>query len=240
MTVPGPAATPSVAFIGDVHGWSDRLAAVLRQVPGPLVFMGDLIDRGPDSRGVLGRVRDLCVGGRARCLLGNHEYAMLRAIGVPRLGIDPDPDWWEAWTAGYGGRAVLDSFDATTPEGLAAALGGLRDWLAGLPWLLSGSAGGRRWLAVHAGLSPDEPVHDQLAALADPDWGDDRPVWLYDKYAIFGVPPDLPADICLVSGHSPQNRALVTPRRILCDTSGGRPGRWLSAVIFPEGRVVTG
>jgi hypothetical protein len=216
-------ATASVAFIGDVHGWSDRLAGVLGQISGPLVFMGDLIDRGPDARGVLGRVRDLCTSGRARCLLGNHEFAMLHAIGVPSLGVDPDPDWWDAWTTGYGGGAVLDSFRVETPEALTAALGSTRDWLA-----------------VHAALAPDRPSSRQLDDLRHPDWYDERPFWLYDKQAVFSVPNDLPADICLISGHCPQQRALVTPRRILCDTSGGRQARLLSAVVWPEGRVVTG
>ena len=67
--------------IGDVHGCSAALAALVRAIDltplDTLVFLGDFIDRGPDSRGVLGQVIAL----EQRCvlvpLLGNHEEMIL-------------------------------------------------------------------------------------------------------------------------------------------------------------------
>lgn len=68
-----------VYAIGDVHGCLRELDNLLDLLnPGPedlLVFVGDLINRGPDSHGVLERVRALS---GAYCLLGNHELRLLR------------------------------------------------------------------------------------------------------------------------------------------------------------------
>lgn len=76
-------------FIGDVHGQGGLLFALLgklgyERVPGSLawrhprgrrpVFLGDLIDRGPDELAVVRTVRAMEVSGAAHCVLGNHEY----------------------------------------------------------------------------------------------------------------------------------------------------------------------
>jgi len=77
-------------IIGDVHGEIaalQDLLAVLGYAPDGshpgqrrLVFLGDLIDRGPDSPAVLNLVESLVESGRAQCLLGNHELNLLRDI----------------------------------------------------------------------------------------------------------------------------------------------------------------
>src|SRR5256885_14038851 len=69
--------------IGDVHGASaalDALLALVRPTPDDfLVFLGDYVDRGPDTRGVLDRL--IALGKSHRCvfLRGNHELMMTRA-----------------------------------------------------------------------------------------------------------------------------------------------------------------
>lgn len=226
----------AVTFIGDVHGWAKRLDAVLAQTEGGIVFLGDLIDRGPDSPGVLDRVRRLCAAGRARCLLGNHEYALLRGLGAPSIGLAADPHWFALWRDRHGGRAVLESYRASDERGLRRALGSdLINWLAALPWCIEEPG----WIAVHAGMRPDQPLAAQLDLLRD-GWRHlrEQPDHLYDKAHVHEAPDDLPAGTVLVSGHLPLPEALVTPRRILCDTSGGLPGRRLSGVVWPEGRVI--
>ena len=74
-------------FIGDIHGHAPTLLALLaqlgwrqrdRRLTGPggqkLVFVGDLIDRGPENLRTVEIVRDLVERGDALCLMGNHEY----------------------------------------------------------------------------------------------------------------------------------------------------------------------
>jgi hypothetical protein len=75
-------------IVGDVHGEKAALVALLRQLGYDhsgkgasrrhLVFVGDLVDRGPDSPGVVALVRRLVASRRATCLLGNHEFSLVR------------------------------------------------------------------------------------------------------------------------------------------------------------------
>ncbi len=81
--LPGP-----VDVIGDVHGEIGALETLLERLgydhegrhpeQRRLVFVGDLFDRGPDSRAVFRRVRSVVDAGRAQCILGNHELNLLR------------------------------------------------------------------------------------------------------------------------------------------------------------------
>jgi len=88
-----------VYAIGDIHGRLDCLEALLAQIDADpdrgdrrviLIFLGDLIDRGPDSRGVVERVMALCAASAdVHCLCGNHEELLLEAANGSRqaLGI---------------------------------------------------------------------------------------------------------------------------------------------------------
>lgn len=76
-----------VDIVGDIHGEIDALDALLtrlgydrdgRHARGRrLVFVGDLVDRGPDSPAVVERVAAMHTAGRAQCVLGNHELNLL-------------------------------------------------------------------------------------------------------------------------------------------------------------------
>ena len=74
----------AVAVIGDIHGEIQALESLLEQLQSRpdtrdrlLVFIGDLCDRGPDSAGVIRKVRELVEQGRALAILGNHEINLL-------------------------------------------------------------------------------------------------------------------------------------------------------------------
>jgi serine/threonine protein phosphatase 1 len=68
-----------------------------------LYFLGDLIDRGPDSKGVIDLVFSLKEKGhKVRCLTGNHEDALLIAT--------KDQSFFYQWYDGWGGRQALESF----------------------------------------------------------------------------------------------------------------------------------
>jgi len=228
-----------ITFVGDVHGWRGRLDRVVDAAVGELVFMGDLIDRGPESPAVLDRVRSLCEGRRARCLMGNHEYTLVRSLGLPGTGFAPDLRLFDAWKRSFGGQSVMTAYAVKTPDALMQALGDHLAWMVSLPWILRGQEGSQQWIAVHAGLGED-PWEPQVSRLEQGWEGDDgQASHLFNKAWAQCVPEDLPADCCVISGHTPVRQALVLSQRILCDTSGGLPDRLLSAVVWPEGRIIT-
>jgi hypothetical protein len=76
-------------FIGDVHGCLDELKALLRKVRvGPtdrVVFVGDLVAKGPDSAGVVACAREL----KSLCVRGNHDEAVLKIRRARQQGVDP-------------------------------------------------------------------------------------------------------------------------------------------------------
>lgn len=80
--------TARYVFIGDVHGCLDELNALLRKVgvsrDDRVVFVGDLVAKGPDSAGVVARVREL----NALCVRGNHDEAVLRIRRARQHGSD--------------------------------------------------------------------------------------------------------------------------------------------------------
>lgn len=70
--------------IGDVHGYANTLRALLEKIElgkeDRLILLGDLVDRGPDSKGVFDTLIDLKKAGHdVCCLMGNHEQMMLRS-----------------------------------------------------------------------------------------------------------------------------------------------------------------
>jgi len=88
----------SYDVIGDVHGYAVKLEALLRRLgyvekaSGWLppqgrqaVFLGDLIDRGPEQAKVIHIVRSMVDAGHARCIMGNHEF---NALGYATWRLD--------------------------------------------------------------------------------------------------------------------------------------------------------
>jgi serine/threonine protein phosphatase 1 len=125
--------------IGDIHGHAVKLAALLDRLrplaePGDsLVLLGDYIDRGPDSRGVIERIirEELQWPGAVAPLMGNHEMVLLAALFGGRLRT------WEDWlqvfegeptVRSYGARAVPEGFLACLPTSHHRFLEGLRLW----------------------------------------------------------------------------------------------------------------
>ena len=74
--------------IGDIQGCLESLQGLITQLPetAPLVFVGDLVNRGPQSLETLRFIRDLSLQGRARVVLGNHDLHLLAvAAGAGRI-----------------------------------------------------------------------------------------------------------------------------------------------------------
>lgn len=91
--------------IGDIHGCLRALETLAAYVPiardDQIITLGDYVDRGPDTQGVVDWVIDRTLEGRCVPLLGNHEIMLLDALN----GRMPMEQW-----LGYGGRQTLKSY----------------------------------------------------------------------------------------------------------------------------------
>jgi serine/threonine protein phosphatase 1 len=140
--------------IGDIHGCSAALGALLDDIaPGPedtIVTLGDSINRGPGSRGVLDRLIHLGHRCRLLPLLGNHEEMLFEALaGSYRLD-----DF-----LGIGGDATLDSYGSghdlsLIPEGHLRFLRGCLDFYETDTHIF-----------VHADYDPEVPMADQVGSV---------------------------------------------------------------------------
>lgn len=103
--------TARTIAIGDVHGCSAALEALITAIdPAPddlIITLGDYVDRGPDSRGVLDFLIELAERRRLVPLLGNHDQAMLDVRSRRLKG-----NFW----IGIGGMATLASYGAAWGE----------------------------------------------------------------------------------------------------------------------------
>ncbi|MCB4820133.1 metallophosphoesterase family protein [Roseicella aerolata] len=197
-----------VYAIGDVHGCADQLAALHAQIAEDarlrpveqvvLVHLGDYVDRGEDSAGVLERLLapPPVPGAEVVNLLGNHEVMMLDACD-PRSPPGALPFWLE-----NGGAETLASYETSAEDPFWEAIP--REHLA----LLRGCA--LRWSAgdylfVHAGIRPGVPLDRQ-----DPF----DLIWIREPFLSFEG--DLPQVV--VHGHTPAVAPSVRSHRIGIDT----------------------
>ncbi|MEW4526144.1 metallophosphoesterase [Maioricimonas sp. JC845] len=231
-----------VAVIGDVHGQVEKLLAVLdrlRALPDYdrrwIVFIGDLVDRGPDPKGAIDVALDLMLEhSRTTIVSGNHEFAMAASAGL--LPVPEYSNWSARWVDHYGADTTFESYGAEfgNLDDLVARMPERhRELLSDLPWCVEHP----EYLFVHAGLDPNQPLAMQLPVLRKRDYSLTRPPWLCSKsFADAEIPGDCHATV--VSGHVPVESVYFGPKRILTDTTGGIGGD-LSCVLLPEGRVIT-
>lgn len=219
-----------VYVIGDVHGHLDKLKAAHARIAdddGPdaqVVHVGDLIDRGPDSRGVIDHLIEGQRTGRPWVVVkGNHDRMLTGFLRDPHYvdsGFASGREWLRHPDAGA--AATLEAYgiaDIATREAADIHAEALirvpqahRRWLDALPlWHLTPRA-----LVVHAGLRPGIGLLEQT---------EDDLVWIrrefLDSAHDFGLP--------VVHGHTPVRAATDYGNRINID-SGAAYGGPLSAV----------
>jgi len=141
--------------IGDIHGCLEPLVRLVQRLPPheELIFLGDYVDRGPHSDGVLHYLRRLARERPCRFLKGNHEELMLQAVRAPRH--------IPLWLAN-GGDATLRAYgEAPRAWSLAADRSAFlardRAFLEALELYVEDD----HTVFVHAGLDP------RLSAMAD-------------------------------------------------------------------------
>lgn len=103
---------------GDIHGASASLALLLLKIsPQPtdhIILLGDLIDYGPDSRGVLEQLMALSARTRVTLILGNHEERFLDCL-VAMNQADTDPNPLAGWLTAF--DTTNGIFHATNEQG---------------------------------------------------------------------------------------------------------------------------
>jgi bis(5'-nucleosyl)-tetraphosphatase (symmetrical) len=153
--------------IGDVQGCADELHHLLAQIDASspnaqLVFVGDLVNRGPASLQTLRRVK--AMGTRARTVLGNHDLHLLAAAHQVRA---PSP-----------GDTINDILTAPDRDELL-------DWLRHQPLALRVND----WLCVHAGVLPQWTAAQVLSLAAEVEARLQAPDWVDFLHAMYGNLP---------------------------------------------------
>lgn len=222
---PAPASLPPgrrIYAVGDIHGCNGQLAnlhdAIVRDIASRpiasalLLHIGDYVDRGVDTAGVIARLVDRCPipGMDMVNLMGNHESTMLEALAGDRAA---GTDWLFA-----GGRAALQSYgidpDGPRDRWVARIPRSHQDFLRNL--VLMHREGG--YAFIHAGVRPGIALEDQ----ARDDLLRSRQPFLYSE-ADFGA--------VVVHGHTPVKTPVVRHNRIAIDTGAVFGGKLTCAVL---------
>ncbi len=156
--------------IPDIHGCARTLKFLIEQQIKPelgdeLFFLGDYIDRGPDSKGVIDYVMGLeQAGHNLTLLMGNHEDYCIRAFDEDKknkgfLGIRTKTKVQKEWEV-YGGKEAMESFDADSPRDIPEKY---IDWMRKLQYFALTDD----YVIVHAGLNfkEDDPFDDKRSML---------------------------------------------------------------------------
>lgn len=210
--------------VGDIHGRSDLLAALLdaaareprRATRRVVVLLGDLVDRGGDSLGAIDlalEAAERAGGDEAVTLMGNHEAMMRLALDAATPHVDAI-DALQTWIVNGGDKTLAEfvRFSAT-PADLDELLNDARqslpprvgDWLASLKshWRSGGL------LFVHAGVNPNvdlesflaEPWNAPLATLG----GDQHWAWVRRPFLSATPGPQGYGGYFVVHGHTPND-----------------------------------
>lgn len=201
--------------IGDIHGCSHALAAVVEAVdPQPddlIITLGDYVDRGPDSRGVIEQLIRLSNRCRLIALRGNHEEMMLAAM---QSGGGAEMEFWLA----CGGDSTLASYGGKF-EYIPAAH---RTFLK-YGRLYYETA---RHLFMHAGYLPDIPIYNQPAY---------QLLWATIRDSI--PAPHCSGKIAIVGHTSQKSGDVLDVGHLKCIDTYCHGGGWLTAIEVETGHL---
>lgn len=168
--------------ISDIHGCLKTFEALLDRLAfskaDALYLLGDYVDRGPDSKGVIDRIWRLQKDGyHTECLKGNHEELVLRAASG-------NFTYLEKWLI-TDGKDTMDSFGVNQCSDIPPPY---LDWMNALPYYLEVD----NFLLVHAGLdfNLDDPLSDTSEMCWLRDWHPNiRYDWLDGRIILHGHTP---------------------------------------------------
>ena len=205
-----------VYAVGDVHGHDDLLGELLGKIEADIadrpasevtiVFLGDLIDRGPQSAAVVERLRTYRpLGVRVEFLAGNHEEVLLRILNGEG---DLIADWLR-----FGGTQCVRSYGLSssalsgmpTDKAVTAIQSAIPHEHQAFLASFADTFRAGDYLFVHAGIRPGVPLGEQVQA---------------DLRWIRGPFLDHPArhEVMVVHGHTVRTEVEETPGRIGIDT----------------------
>lgn len=225
-----PTAIPEgerVYAVGDIHGRLDLFAEMIRAIEiddearaparTTVILLGDLVDRGPDSAGVIAAARDWQRRRNVRIVAGNHEEMMLLAF--------ESEDVLRAFLR-HGGRETLLSYPIDPEAYSAADFPGVQELMrAAIPAAdvefianFEGAIQIGDYLFVHAGIAPGVPLEVQRE-------NDLR--WIREPFLSY------PGDhgCMVVHGHTITEEAQIRPNRIGIDTGAFSSGRLTALVL---------
>ncbi len=186
-------------IIPDIHGCAETFAMLLDQLIKPnkndkLIFLGDYIDRGPDSKRVIDIIMDL----QKRefditALIGNHEDYCIKAWEEDKnkktfFGFHTKSKIQKEWEV-FGGKETLESFDAYRPSEIPEKY---IDWMRNLDYYVKLE----KFIVVHAGFNfkIDDPFSDKRSML-----------WVRD----YEVIPEKINNRRVIHGHVPVNLEFI-------------------------------
>jgi serine/threonine protein phosphatase 1 len=213
--------------IGDIHGRSDLLDRLLGSIRRDisrwrgnvlLIFVGDYVDRGPDTRGVIDILIDLATVADARFLRGNHDQALLDFLGAASTF----PAWRE-----FGAQETLRSYGVPPPssEDPKALFETRTRFEAALPQTHQSFLRNTQfsfeigdYFFCHAGVKPGIALNLQSPRDL---------MWIRDEF----LHCEQPFGKIVVHGHTPSKRPVRTHIRIGIDTEAYASSRLTAAVL---------
>ena len=210
----------SLYAIGDIHGCAQTLEALVEEIDPTendhLVFIGDYIDRGPDSKGVINVLLQLRDRFQCTFLRGNHEAMMLNYLDHNEL---------ELWHIN-GGDSTLASY---SNEGRVEIPEEHVEFIRDTVYYHDEPD----FFFVHAGLKPDLTILENLERHSS-----DTFLWERSHLSATELAWEKP----VVCGHTPQREPIDTPKLICIDTGCvyvSYPGYGtLTAVKLPEREMI--
>jgi len=220
--------------VGDIHGRLDLFDALIAAIEEDdsqrpeaateIILLGDLVDRGPESAGVIARAREWQKRRTVRVLAGNHEEMFLEAF--------EKPDVLRHFLK-HGGRETIMSYGISKKQFNAMTLDELfmmlpqivpqseRDYVAAFEdMIIAGD-----YLFVHAGIDPTMPIAAQKRS---------DMLWIRDRF----LSHEGPLEKVVVHGHTIFERVMDCGNRIGIDTGAFRSGVLTALVLEADQRRI--